>query len=53
MNLTHELMDATYVVRETAAQIALRWGQDHQISADRLTHLVNDLRSMDLERILR
>ena len=42
-----------YMIREHAAQVALRWGQDHEISADRLTQLVGMLRNMDIERLLR
>ena len=53
MNLSNDVIASVYLVKETAAQVALRWGQDHQISADRLSHLINELRNMDLERLLR
>ena len=42
-----------YMIREHAAQVALQWGKSNQVDAGVLTRLVNDLRNMDIERLLR
>lgn len=53
MHLSHEIIEAAYLVREVAAQTAARWGEEHEVKGERLAQLINQIRGMDLERMLR